>query len=92
MRKDAIWFSRACAVRWARANPGKSLSEAYSANKGRTRKRRRPSERGVQVSYYKAFKALTSETDLYDEQIERALKRALPERQRALLEQREAAA
>lgn len=49
------------------------------------------SRSGVQISYHKAFKALTSETDLYDEQIERALKSALPERQRVLLEEREAA-
>lgn len=28
MRKDAIWSSRACAVRWARSNPGKSLHDA----------------------------------------------------------------
>jgi len=37
MRSDAIWRSRACAVRWARENPGRSLYDAHRANKGRTK-------------------------------------------------------
>lgn len=91
MRRDAVWYSRACAVRWARSNPGKSLLDAHSANGGRTRRRSGPS--GRQVSYRKAVATLadwlnvlpTDDSTLHAEEI---LRPALPARQRARLEQK----
>jgi hypothetical protein len=104
-RTDALWFSRACAVRWARENPGKSLYAAHSANKGRTKKIRRPFERGVQVSFHKAVEAASAavihgalqhitlpvdQKRLTAREIaELHLRGALPDRQRALLAARE---
>jgi hypothetical protein len=85
-RPTAIYASDACRARgWKERT---SYVDPRRANGANGKQRRRS---GVQVSYYKAFKVLMSETGLYDEEIERALKMALPERQRALLEQREAA-
>jgi len=98
MRRDAIWLSRAHAVRWARANPGKSLREAHSANKGRTRTRSRPS--GAQGSLGKIRRSMELlvirvAPDLPPAKADRLVKvhslYTLSERQRALLEQREAA-
>ena len=56
MRADARWASRACAVRWGRENPGRTLTDAYKPNRTRTRTRRRSS--GLQVSFWKAQQAL----------------------------------
>ncbi len=53
-RSDAIWHSRACAVRWARAHPGKSLYAVHSANKGRTK------PAGRKASYQKTLRKLRS--------------------------------
>lgn len=105
MRRDARWLNRAHAVRWARANPGKSLNDALSANKARTRRRGGPS--GLQVSYPKAVKSMTGRLvalalagdDLLDEYTidrcgeiaEEGLRLALSDRQRALLKGRDAA-
>jgi hypothetical protein len=101
MRKDAVWYSRACAVRWGRENPGKSLRDAHSANKRRTGTTAKPS--GLQVSYRRAVEAtVTAIWDFAAERIsgndvsiedvaERAQRGALSDRQRELLEQREAA-
>jgi hypothetical protein len=89
MRRDAIWHSRACAVGWARAHPGKSLNDAHSANKGRTRKRRTAAERGLQVSFWKAVEVLHAELGSPRLAIELALEQALPSRQREILEHRE---
>jgi hypothetical protein len=106
-RTDALWFSRACAVRWARENPGKSLYVARSANKGRTRGCSGPS--GCQVSYRKAVDAAAAYAMRIVEDHARAqrvtlaehvpgsvhrlaeiyMRRALPDRQRALLAARE---
>jgi hypothetical protein len=97
MRKDAIWYSRACAVRWARSNPGKSLHEAYSANKGQTRSRSGPS--GFQyprrktddaVAFWIAATLHVGVEDARDE-AKRILNPVLPARQREQLEQKEAA-
>lgn len=54
MRSDAIWFSRACAVRWARENPGKSLYGARKSNVGRTK------PAGRKASYRRALDKLRS--------------------------------
>jgi hypothetical protein len=88
MRRDAVWYSRGCAMRWRRAHPGKSLLTAHSANKGRTRTRHKPS--GLQVSFRKAVEALTEL--LAKPEAERALAKALSPRQRARLEQLQEAA
>lgn len=74
-------------MRWTRSNPGKSLYDARRANKARTVK---PS--GLQVSFYRARKALMAETGLDELAATRALKTALSDRQRDILEQREHAA
>jgi hypothetical protein len=46
---------------------------------------------GLQVSYYRVFKAFTPHTDLDDHEIENVLREALPERQRKQLDERQAA-
>jgi hypothetical protein len=101
MRRDAVWYSRAHAVRWARSNPGKSLLDAHNANGGRTR--RRSGRSGVQVSYRKAVEAIVkgftphtyghwcypqSFEDDVRQSAEVALRSALSDRQRAQLEQK----
>jgi hypothetical protein len=91
-RADAIWRSRACAVRWARENPGKSLTWAYSANKGRTRSRRTRGERGVQVSLPKAIIVVSAISDAPEAEIRRVLTDALSPAQQRILEQRKRAA
>jgi hypothetical protein len=91
MRRGAKWVSRACATRWGRENPGRPLSDAYNHHRTHTRKRRTPSERGVQLSYYRTFKALTHLVD-DSRELERALKSVLPARQLEILEQREGTA
>ncbi len=92
MRKDAVWYSRACAVRWARENPGKSLLTAHSTNRARTLTRRKPS--GAQVSYFKVIDAVAATLRAYGIHESRSVarttvRRALPDRQRARLEQRQ---
>lgn len=94
MRRDAIWVSRAHAVRWGRSNPGKSLKDAHSANKGRTQTRDRPS--GLQVSFWKAQRALEEFLDLHDVRAARNLSvsilaEGLSDRQRTLLHERKRA-
>jgi hypothetical protein len=91
MRRGAKWESRACAVRWSRENPGSPLSDAYNPNRSRTRKRRTPSERGLQVSFRKAIEVLHAELRLPKLAIESALEPALSARQRQQLFEREAA-
>jgi hypothetical protein len=95
-RTDALWFSRACAVRWARENPGKSLYAGHSANKGRTKKVRRPCERGVQLSYYRAVTELAADYVMRGasqrfalRRAERVLRRAVPDAQLVILAARE---
>jgi hypothetical protein len=93
-RRDAVWYSRACAVRWARSNPGKSLYVARSANKGQTRTRR--SRSGLQVSYRRMVDVLE---DLFTYQgldyprtrAVNAVRYALSDRQKALLTERKRA-
>lgn len=88
MRRDAVWYSRAHAVRWCRAHHGKSLLAARKANRGRTRTRRKPS--GAQVSYFKAIDEVAATLRVYGVGEARSvamatLSRALPDRQRARL-------
>jgi hypothetical protein len=90
MRSDAIWRSRACAVAWARENPGKSLYDARRANVART-----PNPSGAQVSASKMTLRLEDllirlnvPPALARVKAEGCVRAALPARQRELLAQR----
>jgi hypothetical protein len=76
-RSDAIWYSRACAVRWARENPGKSLYEARKSNIGRTRKRS-----GRQVSARKIEVVLITRYGMTVQDAFSAVSEALPVKQK----------
>ena len=86
MRSDAVWASRACAARWARANPGRSLLDARSPNAARTRPRS-----GLQVSLQKAAAAVADTFGCPTDVARAVLAGALSDRQRATLHAREAA-
>jgi hypothetical protein len=94
MRKDARWYSEACMKAWMRKHPGRRLSEAHSTDKALTRQRS-----GLQVTYAKATTAAcraAGEARLaqgvpVQVLVERQMKRALSDRQRARLEQRQEA-
>jgi hypothetical protein len=91
MRSNAIWFSRACAVRWARENPGKSLYDARNPNRTRTRARS-----GPQVSLHRAIEAgrrlaltpIPPSPQEAREAAEAEMRRELSDRQREQLEAR----
>jgi hypothetical protein len=74
MRSDARWASRACAVRWARLNPGISLYEALNTNRERTRERS-----GRKVSVVKTAPFIVAEYGGTLERAEATLCRALPQ-------------
>lgn len=93
MRTDAIWASRACAVGWARENPGKSLYDARRANRARTK-----GESGKQMNPRRALKGAAvmlstfaeavghpMDDDLADMAARLFLDKAYPERQRERL-------
>lgn len=64
MRVDARWASKAHAVRWSRANPGKPRSVAHSRNVAGTRRASRPPE--LRISFRKAVEALTPHLPIVD--------------------------
>jgi hypothetical protein len=67
----------------AMPNPSTRIRDAPAAGSGA---QARPG--GLQVSYYRAFNTFTALTGLDDHEIERALRAALSDRQRAELERR----
>jgi hypothetical protein len=91
MRADAIWASKACALRWSRENPGEPLPGRGNAHIIDTRSRS-----GLKVSYRKAVievaYLISVESHMSHEEAEAlaemTLSRALPTRQREQLAQR----
>lgn len=91
-RLGTMWASESCRKAFLRGRA------PANASKGRPKRRRTPSERGVQLSYRKSVIALADEYHLHGSTwahalglAESVLRPVVPERQRALLEQREAA-
>lgn len=90
MRTDAVWKSKACALRWRRENPGKELPGRNNAHIIDTRSRS-----GLQLSYRKAvgevahlIRPLALSPGEATALAEQTLSRALPVRQRALIDAR----
>lgn len=71
LRVDAKWATRACTMRWTRANPGKSLHDARAVVIGRT-KPARSSGTSVRVGYRPALAStaalLTQRLDLAEQE------------------------
>jgi hypothetical protein len=81
-RRSAVYYSAACRTRaWKERHNIAGIRYVKASQNGKSRS-------GVQISYYRAFKALTAYTGLDDWEIEIALEAALPERQREVLRER----
>ena len=91
MRTDAIWKSKACALRWSRENPGKAPPGRNNAHVIDTRSRS-----GPQVGYRRAVGAAMglllehgfAPASKIPQLAEQAMRDVLPVRQRELLAQR----
>jgi len=78
MRTDAVWASKACALRWSRENPGKELPGRGNAHIIDTRGRS-----GRQVSARKMERVLTHKYGWPHSVAHEAVNEALPEAQRS---------
>jgi hypothetical protein len=89
-RSDARYASDACRLGAWKAQHNRTAENGYLGRSQGVGKRLNAQTRrgGLQLSYYKTFKAFTALTGLEDHEIERALRAALSDRQRAELDLR----
>jgi hypothetical protein len=89
-RSDARYASDACRLGAWKAQHNGTAENGYLGRSQGVGKRLNAQTRrgGLQVSYYRAFKAFTAMTGLEDHEIEHALRAALSDRQRAELDRR----